>query len=177
MGLKLKNCSKCNIEKPIDRFSIVNRNKDGFKTYCKDCEKSIRQLEALRIKARQKVPEYKNCTICREMLPKDRFGKNGGRISGLDDCCKKCRNPKIVAKRFNISVGDYLSMREKCGNVCEICGNSDDKLAVDHCHSTGVIRGMLCNRCNRGIGYFKDSVDLLKETIKYLERGTYEGKN
>ena len=43
------------------------------------------------------------------------------------------------------------------------------RLAVDHCHKTGKIRGLLCTKCNIGLGYFNDDVILLKNSIRYLE--------
>ena len=62
-------------------------------------------------------------------------------------------------------------MLEKQNHVCAICGNKDNnkKLAVDHCHTTGVIRGLLCSACNTSLGKFKDSVELLQNAIQYLK--------
>lgn len=57
--------------------------------------------------------------------------------------------------------------RFKEGKSCVICGAADD-LAVDHCHSTGKIRGVLCRPCNLGLGYFRDDPERLLRAIKYL---------
>lgn len=46
------------------------------------------------------------------------------------------------------------------------------KLFVDHCHSTAVVRGLLCSNCNSGLGYFKDSAALMKAAVKYLTENT-----
>lgn len=56
--------------------------------------------------------------------------------------------------------------------ACEICGRTN-KLCVDHCHETGIIRGILCDRHNRGLGYFSDKPDLLRKAANYVER--YKG--
>jgi len=58
----------------------------------------------------------------------------------------------------------------KAINPCAICGETDiSKLCIDHCHKTLIIRGVLCNDCNLGIGRFKDNPDLLVAAAKYLK--------
>lgn len=52
---------------------------------------------------------------------------------------------------------------------CAICGSNEDKLVVDHCHSTGFVRAMLCPQCNFGLGNFKDSTRHLLTAVGYLE--------
>jgi len=56
---------------------------------------------------------------------------------------------------------------------CAICGTSEDKLtkrmAIDHNHETGTVRGLLCSTCNTGLGQFKDSAAVLRAAIAYLE--------
>jgi hypothetical protein len=56
----------------------------------------------------------------------------------------------------------------KAGKVCQICGGSE-RLAVDHCHVTGEIRGVLCGLCNRALGGFRDDPFLLFRAIQYLD--------
>lgn len=53
--------------------------------------------------------------------------------------------------------------------MCYMWTGGTAKLVVDHCHASGKIRGLLCDLCNRGIGHFNDSVELLYKAIKYLE--------
>ena len=60
---------------------------------------------------------------------------------------------------------------EQCG-VCKICGKSQSRnLAVDHCHKTGEIRGLLCSTCNTGLGCFGDDKEMLTKALEYLCRG------
>jgi hypothetical protein len=55
---------------------------------------------------------------------------------------------------------------------CMICGLSfrDRRKMIDHCHTTGVVRGLICFSCNTALGHFKDDIDVLKSAIRYLER-------
>ena len=72
---------------------------------------------------------------------------------------------------FRMDVEDYFDMLDAQNGVCAICGEtckSAQRLSVDHDHTTGEIRGLLCRSCNSGIGYFQDSVKLLKKAIQYL---------
>lgn len=60
------------------------------------------------------------------------------------------------------------------GNKCKICetheSEFDKRLAVDHCHKTGKVRGLLCSSCNTSLGKFKDDPEILRRAINYLER-------
>lgn len=83
-------------------------------------------------------------------------------------------NNKLINK-YGISVNEYLEMVEKCGNCCEICGINGEltrykKLCVDHCHTTGKVRGLLCDKCNTGLGSFNDSINTIIDAARYIER-------
>jgi len=80
---------------------------------------------------------------------------------------------KTLKRKFNLSVEGYLKLLEAQGNKCAICGDKPPKqkylsFSVDHCHKSGEIRGILCRKCNTGIGMLGDSPKLLKSAIKYL---------
>lgn len=85
-------------------------------------------------------------------------------------------------QKLKISVGQYNEMYVKQNGLCAICKKPEmsrstrkesikknKKLAIDHCHITKKIRGLLCHNCNNLLGYAKDSKMLLNEAIKYLE--------
>lgn len=80
--------------------------------------------------------------------------------------------------KFGITEQQYDEMLEKQGNACAICKSTESgdrrtkRLAVDHCHTNGHIRGLLCAACNKGLGLMRDSPELLREAIKYLQRNT-----
>ena len=86
----------------------------------------------------------------------------------------KCRKLK---ERYGITREDYDDMFKNQNGVCAIClkpekaqqGNKSVwELAVDHCHKTGKVRGLLCNKCNRAIGYLDDNPLLTDRATKYL---------
>ena len=80
-------------------------------------------------------------------------------------------------RTFQISIEEYNSMFIKQGGVCAICGRVETakhqsgtvrKLAVDHNHLTGKIRGLLCGNCNNGLGRFEDNPVRLLAACSYL---------
>lgn len=83
----------------------------------------------------------------------------------------KPRHIYQVTKKYNISEREYLRMFEKQNGTCAICfGSSKNKrLAVDHCHKTGLVRGLLCMKCNTALGKFGDDITMLQRAIYYLE--------
>ena len=72
--------------------------------------------------------------------------------------------------RYGITPAQYEALLVTQDGVCAICQNPPitKRLAVDHCHETGRVRGLLCNPCNRGIGYLKDSTKLAQRAAEYL---------
>lgn len=78
----------------------------------------------------------------------------------------------VRRRLYGIDEEAFNKMLENQDNKCAICGsnNMDEKrgLCVDHDHKTGIVRGLLCDRCNRGLGNFKDDIPLLQKVITYL---------
>lgn len=58
----------------------------------------------------------------------------------------------------------FKASRKKC-DICEAV----EPLVVDHCHSSGKVRGMLCQHCNRGLGHFRDNTKVMAQAIKYIK--------
>lgn len=83
---------------------------------------------------------------------------------------RRVKNSQLMCS-YGITIDQYEAMAKSQGNVCAICeGTQLDSrgLAVDHCHKTGRVRGLLCNRCNRAIGMLDDDYKLLEKAMTYL---------
>lgn len=76
------------------------------------------------------------------------------------------RKELYILRQFNLTMEEYNLL----GNVCAICGRTGKtrEVAVDHDHKTGLIRGRLCMRCNKGIAMFGDDYKLLLEAANYV---------
>jgi hypothetical protein len=90
------------------------------------------------------------------------------------DRVKKSQRLHHVRKTFGLSAGEYEMYHTVQGGCCAICrrgivlGENDH---IDHCHGTGKVRGILCNACNSGLGFFRDNPKHLLRAIAYLEAG------
>lgn len=130
---------------------------------------------------------FKNetCERCSISKPACEFyireGKNG---MTLQKPCKDCmrlyqKSRKEIIRGgnlkrvFNLSREEYNAILLEQEERCKICkkhvSEFTKELAVDHCHKTNKVRGLLCSSCNTGIGHFKDNVELMNEGIKYLQ--------
>lgn len=80
------------------------------------------------------------------------------------------------AQGIELTYDQYLKILEAQGGKCLLCRRAHAKLCVDHCHTTGRIRGILCDPCNRGIGLLGDSPELLEKAAGYLrDKGKVDG--
>ena len=82
-------------------------------------------------------------------------------------------------RKLNCTPDQYIELMFKCGALCSICEKPESQLtktgiikllAVDHCHKTGKLRGLLCSRCNLALGLLNDSSDILYKAISYLDK-------
>ena len=78
----------------------------------------------------------------------------------------------MLRSKYGRTEAEYNALADAQGGVCAICGRNDRARAlhVDHDHTTGRVRGLLCNTCNRCLGLLKDDAAVLRSAIAYLER-------
>lgn len=113
-------------------------------------------------------------------LDRKNYRKNYKKTKAGIDSNKKYRSkPEVKVRyeeyrirvRYGITTKEYWDLVSSQRGVCAICGeNNGKKLHIDHDHKSGVVRGLLCGKCNRGIGLFKDSTDLILKALKYLKK-------
>lgn len=85
---------------------------------------------------------------------------------------QKIKREKQKLREYGLTIEDYNKLLEIQNNVCAICSNkciTGRKLAIDHNHETGLIRGLLCTNCNQGIGKFKENIKYFYKAIEYLK--------
>jgi len=73
-----------------------------------------------------------------------------------------------VKNRYGLEWDDYVALHEKFNHKCGVCSATKD-LCVDHCHTTGKVRGILCRSCNRSLGQLGDSIESVRKLLAYLE--------
>ena len=181
MDIKTRVCTKCKIEKSTKEFYKATNNKTGLSYWCIDCSKRHVPPESghyLKMGTKTKV-----CKRCKVEKLVEEFHKQTKSKDGLSGVCKKCyhiyyskyseaQRNKFLLKTYGIDQAEYDSVLKSQNNVCAICGKTElengRRLSVDHSHVTGEVRGLLCKMCNKGIGMFEDSVEVLESAIKYL---------
>ena len=133
----------------------------------------------------------KKCTKCGETKPLDQYKIVSNRRVPMQYCLTcytenrrrykqtgdYCSRNEGLKRAYGIDSAEYDALLEKQGGCCAICKSSDPKSPkrvnhwyVDHCHTTGKVRGLLCNACNRALGNFQDDVEILQNAIHYLNQ-------
>ena len=132
--------------------------------------------------------ETKTCNTCGEDKPLQEYYRKGGhpiinclscRSSGKAKQNLKKKLSRDFVKKYGMDYDEYDRMFSEQQGCCAICKSSDPKgrwigntraLCVDHDHTTGQVRGLLCNTCNQGLGNFFDNIEYLERAIVYLNK-------
>lgn len=109
----------------------------------------------------------KKCCDCKEVLCIRRFGSNRFMRDGLQVRCLKCNNKTAKRMRYGISRTEHQTLIDQSSGKCDICGIVTDDLDIDHNHTTGQVRGMLCTRCNTRLGGMDDK-EWMSKALEYL---------
>jgi hypothetical protein len=188
----MKRCPKCGQSKPLDGFGVRKRSPTGRKSWCRRCE-AARQVQRCRERRtaglcvacghRSKAEGRTLCTECLAGRATRRaFRRAAGRCAGCAAValagrthCGSCLTKAWIhrlTKRRGISEPEYLARLERQGRRCAICGKgcgTGRRLAVDHDHATGRVRGLLCFRCNTSLARYEE---FAAEFAEYLRGAT-----
>lgn len=142
----MKICNKCGTSKEFDKFFKDKASSDGCYSICKACKK-------------EGVYKWRS--------------NNNERYNAVQRNYNKKHRRRIHYKRaYDMSVDEIAALFLSQKGLCAICGKAATgirPLAVDHCHKTGQVRGMLCYGCNREIALLDDE-SKLKKALEYVER-------
>jgi len=170
-----KQCTKCNLTKSLCEFYNRKGVKDGKKSHCKKC---MNEYHSYKIKTDKDFRERQNQSVKNWRKNNPNHNKEYREVN--KERIKFRTRDYYLKKRYGISSDDYDILLKEQSFKCKICNSppnknntKDEVLAVDHCHKTSKVRGLLCDLCNRALGNFKDNISILENAIKYLE----ESKN
>lgn len=142
-----KRCQRCSGLKSVLDFHKDSSKTDGLLIYCRDCQRKINKINRSR-------PESKEIRKITRVKHKEK------------------ERDWALRRRYGITLEQFRYIFDYQGKRCALCrSDKSDKnnFVVDHCHKTGKIRGILCSYCNRALGMFKDSPEVLEKAISYLK--------
>jgi hypothetical protein len=162
----VKRCLHCGITKPLSEFYGDRKARDGRRPECKACNLS-----------RRKAAYAANPGPARERAKRwaaDNPERYAERIKAYKDSGRKAiaDRKSHLKRKYGITLEQYDAMLAAQGGVCAICSEKpgDLTLHVDHDHTTGAVRSLLCIRCNNALGLFQESQFLFQAAADYLGR-------
>lgn len=166
---------------PEDRGCLVDgcTRPHSARGYCDSHARKVARgsellpLGAPRKRKPREVDGKFHCWSCQEYLDISQFSRNKSSKHGITSTCKVCYN----ITSHGLTKESYKKLFEAQQGRCAVCGVSPEKLAIDHDHaccpkekSCGkCVRKLLCGTCNSGLGFFKDSPELLIKAAEYLK--------
>lgn len=151
--MKTKVCNKCLEEKSVDSF------------YLRDKKNPSKGLKF-------------SCKVCENVEAKERYHKK----YRLNPDTKKRNYINRLLREYGLTEDSYKELWEANKGKCTICSTDlinvlyensvGVRAVVDHCHSSGKVRGLLCHKCNGGLGQFNDDLELIEKALYYLKNNS-----
>jgi hypothetical protein len=142
--------------------SVVNARRREL--YAANPDKIREYNRSVRVKYRGKYSEY----------AKEYRTKNAALVKAKKAAHyklnKEAYRSKQLMRKYGVSLDEYNAMYAFQHGRCAICGESHPVLMVDHCHNSKRVRKLLCNKCNAGLGFFRENVQLLENAIDYIQQ-------
>lgn len=123
--------------------------------------------------------ETRECSKCSKVKPiSEYYRRSQSSGGGHERFCKECKKTyykrehrwRHLKERYDITREEYEDRYKDQEGRCGVCGTYKEVLCVDHCHSSGDIRGLLCSPCNRAIGQLGDTEESLMRAVEYLKQ-------
>jgi len=174
-GRLASNCKICrgNLSRPAKE---AKRLEERVKRRSQLTLDQLERLDRIAVLRTTVLPDELVCTCCLQIKPADSFYARAGYPDKRQTHCKACHYTYMREQKLRTQYGltpqDFDALvKQQCG-CCAICqksfGVGDARCVVDHDHVLNVVRGLLCDRCNRGIGHFNDCPDILISAAQYL---------
>jgi hypothetical protein len=158
-----KRCTKCGELKSLEDFYAAKGTKDGLRGDCKECH-SLRAKDWYAKNRERSIAYVKRWQQ-----------ENKERVNAFRRARNATRRQEIreghLKRTFGLTLAEYAAILEAQGCGCAICGDVPEEgksLHVDHDHDTRRIHGLLCFRCNGGLGQFSDDIDRLATAMAYI---------
>lgn len=142
-------------ETEFHKSFVTKAGEQRYFSYCKEC-------------AAKKARAYYQDNIER-LRAEGVVKQKARRDAGLD---VETRRRRDLMNKYGITLEDWDRLYDEQLGRCGVCARplaEFKKICVDHDHETGAVRGLLCNSCNRGVGYLQDDPELMRRAIRYLE--------
>jgi len=162
-----------------NKTKYAQENKEAIAHYYQENKEAIAQYyqeNKADIRAQQAIYYQENKDSIK--VRKDEYYQANKDVHGVQMAKYREENRDAILRHqlwqeYELSLEDYRAMEVRQNGLCKICGGPPkgkrQRLSVDHCHITGKIRGLLCNKCNTGIGMLGDDLRILKRAMTYLE--------
>ena len=177
-----KRCPSCRETKPVSEFGRNQSLSDGLSFYCLACNRErsrawyreSRRRQGKEVRDYYWIPEgFRWCPSCEQVVAHEDFVRNAGTASGFGSRCRACdsaaNSDSYFYRKYKMTRGQLEALRSAQGDSCAICGETEPQ-HLDHDHETGAIRQLLCQRCNQGLGLFRDDPSFLRAAADYVER-------
>lgn len=197
---RIRRCTKCIQDKPDSAYGKAPRNPEKKSTVCKECTVKRQREWGAKNKLKNlsgiALTEFK-CRTCDVLKPIEEFYRVANTKNGIGSECVGCvrhrdrlryrKDPSrrktearwgAIKSKFSLTQEQWFQLLSSQGGKCAICDidliimvhRRKNSACTDHDHETGAVRGILCTRCNQGIGLLQDQYDVVQRAADYLKR-------
>ncbi len=179
--MSVKRCPDCGEVKERAEFGRNETLGDGLSFYCLACNRArsnaqYRKRRAAigkQVRDHSWIPDgFRWCPACEQPVAHEDYTRSSLTASGFGARCKPCHNAAsseyYFYRTYRLTKRQVAAIRAAQSDRCAICGTPAPQ-HLDHDHDTGAVRQLLCQRCNHGLGLFRDDPGLLHTAAFYVE--------